>query len=414
MPDAPIASTPTITVFTRHSATCPKRSDPQWKKCKCRKSLYIYEHGVKTVKSAKTRDWAEAEKEAQEETVKRHPVTIELRKIAEKEAAKEAAAALKSIPLKDALGQWIRGMKTQRGRTVNTYQTSVNRFLRWAAANKIVNVEDVTGLKLDKWRSEWSPKAADKESRLALNTQAALLTRIKAFFRWAIAMRMIDHNPTLALKAITTDESRTLPLTPAQFEEVLAATYKYDAGHKQEGARNGQHLRAIFLVQRWTGLRLGDTIQLAKSALQGNRIRLTTEKRATDIECILPDHVVAALTSLPLRKGEHPDYYFWSRSCSANSLSKSWEKRIHSLNKYLSLTDEHGEKIGFTSHMLRDTYAVEMLLAGVPLEKVSRLLSHKSIATTEKYYAKWVKSRLRQLEDEVVVAMRRMGATVTV
>jgi integrase/recombinase XerD len=47
--------------------------------------------------------------------------------------------------------------------------------------------------------------------------------------------------------------------------------------------------------------------------------------------------------------------------------------------------------------MLRDTYAVEMLLAGVSLEDVSRLPTHESIKTTEKYYAHWVKARREQV-----------------
>jgi integrase len=63
--------------------------------------------------------------------------------------------------------------------------------------------------------------------------------------------------------------------------------------------------------------------------------------------------------------------------------------------------------------MLRDTFAVEMLLAGVPLEKVSKLLAHESILMTEKYYAKWTASRRQQLEDVAVEAMRRMGVIVT-
>jgi integrase len=63
--------------------------------------------------------------------------------------------------------------------------------------------------------------------------------------------------------------------------------------------------------------------------------------------------------------------------------------------------------------MLRDTFAVEMLLAGMPLELVSRLLTHKSIKTTERYYARWVKAREKKLEVRMVEAMRKMGATVT-
>jgi site-specific recombinase XerD len=61
------------------------------------------------------------------------------------------------------------------------------------------------------------------------------------------------------------------------------------------------------------------------------------------------------------------------------------------------------------SHMLRDTFAVEMLLARVPLEKVSRLLGHKSIRVTEIYYAHWTEDRLKQLDEDVHAAFRKMG-----
>ena len=52
-------------------------------------------------------------------------------------------------------------------------------------------------------------------------------------------------------------------------------------------------------------------------------------------------------------------------------------------------------------HMLRDTFAVEMLLAGVPLEQVSILLGHKSVKITERHYAPWVKARQEQLAANV-------------
>ena len=35
----------------------------------------------------------------------------------------------------------------------------------------------------------------------------------------------------------------------------------------------------------------------------------------------------------------------------------------------------------------------------MPLEEVSRLLGHKSIKTTEKYYAPWVQARQRRLDS---------------
>ncbi len=43
------------------------------------------------------------------------------------------------------------------------------------------------------------------------------------------------------------------------------------------------------------------------------------------------------------------------------------------------------------SHRLRDTFAVDLLEKGVPLEEVSKLFGHESIKTTERHYAKWVR-----------------------
>ena len=51
--------------------------------------------------------------------------------------------------------------------------------------------------------------------------------------------------------------------------------------------------------------------------------------------------------------------------------------------------------------MFRDTFAVELLLAGVPIEQVSILLGHKSVKMTEKHYLPWVKARQEQLTSHV-------------
>lgn len=50
--------------------------------------------------------------------------------------------------------------------------------------------------------------------------------------------------------------------------------------------------------------------------------------------------------------------------------------------------------------MFRDTFAVELLLAGVPLDQVSLLLAHSSIKVTEKHYAPFVKARQLQVAPE--------------
>jgi len=402
----------TISVFTRHSVDCPQRDNPQWKRCRCRKSLYIREPGKTRYVSAKTRSWEQAERVAQIERDKRDPVKIQLQRIGETHAAKFK-------PLGEALEQWLAGMKTPGESSVEAYRSTTRRIRRWADHAGVVYVSDVTPALLDEWRGSWAIDSGDKETRLALTTQAALVTRVKAFFRWSTAMEYTGRNPALMLKAITPGDSQTWPLTRTQFNELLKATHKMDADAEYKSAKVGEHLRALFQVQRWTGLRVGDVLALPKSALHGNRLSVVIQKKrnrkpgASRVDCILPDHVVTALTSLPLRKEEHPDYFFWSRTCSQQINTNKWVRKIKRLNDYLSFKDEAGQPMEFRSHMLRDTFAVEMLLAGVPLEKVSKLLTHESVTMTERYYAKWTASRRQQLEDDAVAAMRKMGAKVT-
>jgi integrase len=67
------------------------------------------------------------------------------------------------------------------------------------------------------------------------------------------------------------------------------------------------------------------------------------------------------------------------------------------------LFEDAGVRSGhMVSHRLRDTFAVELLTKGVPMEEVSKLMGHTSIKTTERHYAKWVKGRQDRLDSLVV------------
>ncbi|HVB58594.1 MAG TPA: tyrosine-type recombinase/integrase [Candidatus Acidoferrales bacterium] len=59
------------------------------------------------------------------------------------------------------------------------------------------------------------------------------------------------------------------------------------------------------------------------------------------------------------------------------------------------------ESLGGYAHRFRDTFAVELMLAGVPLEIVSVLLGHQSVRITERHYSPWVRARQEQLEADL-------------
>lgn len=251
-------------------------------------------------------------------------------------------------------------------------------------------------------------------NRLAGNTQSQLLTRIKSFFKWAVDMELIPKDPAMPLKQVpVTDAEPTWPLTPEQFKQLIAATHVSDADCDGQRIKRGAELRAIFLTQRWTGLRIGDVLMLSRSALQGSRLILTTQKTKAKVNRVIPDVVAAALMSLPQRSGVHPDYFFWSGNATHLSMSSYWSVIVAALNPYLNFQNEDGEPLPFHSHMLRDTFAVEMLNAGMSLDYVSKLLTHSSVTTTERHYAPWVRSREQLLENALLVTMRSLGEQVS-
>ena len=71
-----------------------------------------------------------------------------------------------------------------------------------------------------------------------------------------------------------------------------------------------------------------------------------------------------------------------------------WQRSLRRLFRLAGVPDAH-------AHRFRDTFAVELLLAGVPLERVSILLGHQSVRITEKHYSPWVAARQEQLESDV-------------
>ena len=72
----------------------------------------------------------------------------------------------------------------------------------------------------------------------------------------------------------------------------------------------------------------------------------------------------------------------------------TWRKRLARLFELAEVHKGH-------AHRFRDTFAVELLLSGVPMERVSVLLGHQSIRITEKHYSPWVRSRQEQLEADL-------------
>jgi integrase len=105
----------------------------------------------------------------------------------------------------------------------------------------------------------------------------------------------------------------------------------------------------------------------------------------------MPEFVVRALKDIPKAT---PSRFFWSGMGTLDGVVSSWRKRLQKLFELAGVQAGH-------AHRFRDTFATELLLAGVPIERVAVLLGHRSVKVTERYYSAWTADRQRQVEADL-------------
>jgi integrase len=210
------------------------------------------------------------------------------------------------------------------------------------------------------------------------------LEAFRAFFRFVHDSGWIPTNPTTPLKPPKITEPPTAPFTREEVATILKACDVYpDRG-------NRVRLRALVLLLRYSGLRIRDAATLSRSRIQGDKLFLFTAKTGTPVYCPLPPFLIDALNVIP----ERTAYFFWTGNSTPKTAASVWQESLKRLFTLAGVPDGH-------AHRFRDTFSVELLLAGVPIERVSILLGHQSVRITEKHYAPWVRARQEQLEADV-------------
>jgi site-specific recombinase XerD len=85
-------------------------------------------------------------------------------------------------------------------------------------------------------------------------------------------------------------------------------------------------------------------------------------------------------------------YFFLTGESKVDSATGDWQRTLKGVFEQAGIPDGHAPPLSF---------AVGLLQAGVPMERVSVLLGHSRIKVTEKHYSPWVRARQEQLEADV-------------
>ncbi len=219
------------------------------------------------------------------------------------------------------------------------------------------------------------------------------LEYLRAFFSFAKDSDWIPDNPASKIKNPRVSHCPTMPYSHDEMIKILRACDEY--GQKFQGERraqeNARRARALVLLLRYSGLRITDAVGLARNRITNEKLFLYTAKTGAPVYCPLPEVALAALDAVP-RTSER--YFFWTGDSKIESAVTNWQNALRDIFLWAGVTKGH-------AHRFRDTFAVELLLSRVPIERVSVLLGHASVRITEKHYAPWVRERQAQLEEDI-------------
>jgi integrase/recombinase XerD len=359
---------PVVTIFVRHSPGCKYAGDEFAKRCTCRKHFRWSLAGKQHRRKTGTRSWAEAE------DIKR--------KLEDSLSGRAPTQPTEDILLSAVIQTFEANKKAQgiKLRVLNMYKRELRRLKDFSEARNLFTAKRALTIEnLIALRVTWEPVYKSSYSR------STVQKHLNHFLKFCYNAGYIERVPKLS--PIKIDAPKTQPLTEAEYERILTAA---------EG-----RTRVLIKLMRWSGLAVRDASTLKRSDLYCadgvHKIIRDRTKTGTPLYIPIPAEVAAEI--LDVMNG-NPVYVFWDRkteTSSEYSHAGYMGKNVAAAFKAAKVKSA-GHMI---SHRLRATFAVDLLTKGVPLEHVSKLLGHKSVTTTEKHYAEWVKGRQDRLDNIV-------------
>lgn len=317
-----------LTIYRRHQAPC-RFTSRRYRNCSCPIWVQGSLRGEYIRRSLDLRSWTAA---------------TDL--VRDWESAGEIGAVKKpEVPtIVEAVEKFLADAKAQKlsAETIRKYDNLLNRrFLPWCESKGFRHLKQLGVEEIRQFRATSTDSA---------NYATKNLERLRALFRFCMHDDWISKNPARAVKAPKATDKPTLPFLRSEMKRIVDACDQY--------AGNGDRMRAFVLVMRYSGLRIGDTIALHESRLKGNKLLLYTAKTGTPVYVPLPLEVVSSLKKIGTNDRGR---FFSTGKAKPQTARANWSRYLDSLFELANIRDGH-------SHRFRDTFAVELLLAGVALE----------------------------------------------
>ncbi len=254
--------------------------------------------------------------------------------------------------------------------TVATYEKAVRALA--AHIGQDATIADVTPLTLMRYQSSLRKRAAATISKH--------LSAIRAYCRWAVRAGLRADDPTLDLAWPKRDEAIPRCLTGAELQALETALAEPIPDRPIRAKKTRIRDRRAILLMLYAGLRLSEVVNLQWTAVDlVDHVLMVIQGKGRKSRAVpLHPRVWAELNAVPA--DERVGAVVCGRS--GQKLSTKTLPHLFELRGWLG-----GLGLEMSAHMLRHTFAVQLLRSGADLRSIQLLLGHASLATTQRYLA---------------------------
>ena len=278
-----------------------------------------------------------------------------------------------SLSLDQAVDAFLTHLKVERGlspRTVAAYGTDLSAFVRYCTNKGLASAGDVTELVVVEHLVQLGKKG------LSVRTQARHLVSLRSLFRFLLAERFTDKDPTALVDAPRIGSHLPDVLTLDEVERILTAPDPT----LPRGLRDIAMLETLYA----TGLRVSELVQVTLPELDLQTGILRTLGKGSKHRLVpLGEAAVAAVTAYLERardtfvKGP-TDYLFLTNRGKPMTRQGFWKL----VKRYARKAGIHKD---ISPHTLRHSFATHLLERGADLRAVQEMLGHADISTTQIY-----------------------------
>jgi len=277
-------------------------------------------------------------------------------------------------------------MEVEKGRALSSarnYDYYLRVFSTFAKKNNVENPEEITQDLVKNYRLALN-RGQISSKVLSKTTQNYYLIALRAFLKY---LRKKDIK-TLAPEKIElakTDERQIIFLEQKELDEILAAP--------EEKTIQGIRDKAILDLLFSTGLRVSELCSLRRDQVNLDRNEFSIKGKGGKVRVVFLDaDARKSLKKYLSGRNDNSEWLFISYGHTNNQLKiENLKLKINHITprSVQRMIQKYARKAGITKkvtpHVLRHSFATDLLMSGADLRSVQSLLGHSSVTTTQIY-----------------------------